>query len=74
MYLGQSSNVQTGTEQRHVPGPGGNFQREPVRHHGYQEREIDTGYGRSSGYADSDAYSGSKRYLNNEPRPLFRFS
>lgn len=79
MYLGQSNKASvrsafTGTERRHAMGAQGSGACTQAHRHGYQERETGTGYGRSSGYANSDAYSGSKRYLNNTAQSLFRFS
>lgn len=76
MYLAQSNKAPTcsvypGPEHRSATDARDDHQH---AHHRYQEREFGTGYGRSSGYASRDAYSGSKRYLSNDTRPLFRFS
>lgn len=79
MYLAQSNkasarNAYPHTERRSAKGARDDHPHAQAYHHDYLEREFGTGYGRSSGYASRDAYSGSKRYLNNTTHSLFRFS
>lgn len=38
------------------------------------ERTMGIGYGRSSGYASRDSYSGSRHYVSGRSQPLFRIS
>ncbi len=40
----------------------------------HPERAMGTGYGRSSGYASRDSYSGSRSYATNKAAARFRFS
>lgn len=76
MRISQSNSLAAHSDHGRNPRGGGtnSHVRQPgaMEHNGYADREMGTGYGRSSGYSALDGYRG-RSYARSESSPLFRF-